>query len=68
MQNISSAISKKKMSPEILATLTSSAVIASATAWYCMFVPRAVVNLERPKGTSLGEFLASLEPVDDVTL
>jgi len=56
------------MSPETLATLTSTAVIASATAWYYIFAPRVAINLERPKGTSLGEYLASLEPVDVNTL
>ena len=44
------------------ALLTSTAVIASTVAWYFVSSVRAPVNQERPKGTSLGEFLVSLTP------
>lgn len=53
------------MSPESIATLTSTAVIATATVCYYLFSPSKFVKRERPKGTSLGEFLNSLTPQED---
>ena len=51
------------MKIELQATLASTAVITLASAWYYMFKPTAVT--QRQKGTSLGEFLVSLEPKPD---
>ena len=51
------------MKIELQATLASTAVITLASAWYYMFKPTAVI--QRQKGTSLGEFLVSLEPKPD---
>ena len=51
------------MKIELQATLASTAVITLASAWYYLFKPTAVT--QRQKGTSLGEFLVSLEPKPD---
>ena len=56
-------ISNTNMKIELQATLASTAVITLASAWYYMFKPTAVT--QRQKGTSLGEFLVSLEPKPD---